>query len=260
MSLCQSRSLLTRILPAALLLLLGACSSMPETDHTAGWGPEEYYQEARDAISNENYEQALNWFSQLESRYPYGRYAQQAQIETIYLHYKLGDSVSAVAAANRFIKLHPRHPNVDYAYYLRALASSKRELSMVENAVGFKSDRRDVTSLREAFGYFRELVTRFPDSRYSEDSVKRMGAIRNELARYELMVAEQYLARGAYLAVVNRAKYVLEHYPRSSAIGDALVLMVRGYRGLEMTELAADTLKVLRANHPEHPALAELEK
>ncbi len=260
MSLCQSCSQTSRALLAALLLLLAGCSTMPETDQTAGWGPEEYYQRAQSSISSSNYMQALNWFSQLESRYPYGRYAQQAQLETIYVHYKLDDGVSAVAAADRFIKLHPRHPNVDYAYYLRALASSMTQQGLVEGFVGLESDKRDVSQQREAFGYFRELITRFPNSRYTEDALKRMTAIRNDLARYELMIAEQYLQRGAYLAVVNRAKYVLEHYPRSSAIPDALALMVRGYRGLEMNDLAADTLEVLRSNHAGHPALTELEK
>ncbi len=261
MPLKQSRTLSIHLLLIALLALLAGCSSMPETDQTAGWGAERYYQEAQDALSNSNYTEALNWYSQLETRYPYGRYAQQAQLETIYTHHKLGDGISAVAAAERFIKLHPRHPHVDYAYYLRALASAEPHRGLFEKLAGIDSDeKRDVSGLREAFNFFRELITRFPDSRYSEDAIKRMSALRNALAHYELMVAEQYLERGVFLAVVNRGKYVLEHYPRSSAIGDALVLMVRGYRGLEMSELAADTLKVLRANHPEHPALAELEK
>lgn len=163
-----------------------------------------------------------------------------------------------MAAADRFIKLHPRHPNVDYAYYLRGLATYEQGEGAFESLFPQDKAQRDPASLRESFNYFKELVTRFPDSRYTPDAIERMTELRNTLARHELLVADYYLRRGSYLAAVNRAKYVLENYQRSTAIPDALALMVKAYRLMGMKDLADDALRVLEMNHPEHPALLEL--
>ena len=245
-----------RILSIFSLLLLAGCASMSE-DETAGWTVEEFYQTAKEALDNGDYATAIDYFTKLEARYPYGRYAQQAQLETIYAHYKDNEPASAVAAADRFIKLHPRHPNVDYAYYLRGLATfdqGKGALNL------FKQDKaqRDPASLRESFNYFKELVTRFPNSRYAPDAIERMTELRNTLARHELVVADYYLRRGSYLAAANRAKYVLENYQQSLAIPDALVMLVKAYRLMGLHDLANDALRVLEMNHPQHPGLAEL--
>ena len=246
-----------RILSIFSLILLTACSTLSE-DETEGWTVEQFYQTAKDALDDGDYATAIDYFTKLEARYPYGRYAQQAQLETIYAHYKDNEPASAVAAADRFIKLHPRHPNVDYAYYLRGLATFEQGEGALEKIFPKDRAQRDPASLRESFNYFKELVSRFPNSRYTPDAVKRMTELRNTLARHELLVADYYLRRGSYLAAVNRAKYVLENYQRSLAIPDALVLLVKGYRLMGLDDLATDSLRVLEMNYPEHPALVEL--
>lgn len=241
-----------------LLATLGGCASLSE-DETAGWSAEQLYQDAKEALDNGEYERAITAYTKLESRYPYGRYAQQAQLETIYAHYKAGEGSSAVAAADRFIKMHPRHPSVDYAYYLRGLATYDQSKAFFDRF--FKQDpaERDPAGVRESFNYFKELVTRFPNSRYSPDALMRMTVLRNTLARHEVQAAEYYLKRGTYLAAANRGKYVLENYQQSTAIPDALVIMVKAYRQLGLTDLADDALRVLVLNHPEHPELHGLQ-
>jgi outer membrane protein assembly factor BamD len=248
-----------RILSIFSLTLLSACSTMSE-DPTENWTVEQFYENAKEALDNGDYSGAVDRFTQLEARYPYGRYAQQAQLETIYAHYKAKDPVSAVAAADRFIKLHPRHESVDYAYYLRGLATFNQGEGAFEGLFPQDRAKRDPASLRESFNFFKELVTRYPNSRYTPDAIKHMTELRNILARHELVAAEYYLKRGSYLAAANRGKYVLENYQRSTAVPEALVLMVKAYRLMGMNDLAGDALRVLELNHPNHPALAELKK
>ncbi len=243
----------------SLLSLLIACATVDE-DPTAQWSAEQLYNEARSALDAGNYEQAIENYTKLESRYPYGRYAQQAQLETIYTHYKAGEASSAVAAADRFIKFHPRHPNVDYAYYLRGLATFDQSSGFLDKLLDSDPAERDPAAIRESFNYFKELVSRFPNSRYSPDAVQRMTQLRNTLARHEIHAANYYLKRGTYLAAANRAKYVLENYQRSTSIPEALVIMVKAYRKLGMTRLADDALQVLEQNHRDHPGLDELKQ
>lgn len=243
----------------SLLSLLVACASMSD-DPTSGWSAEQLYQDAREALDNGEYERAIEGYTKLESRYPYGGYAQQAQLETIYAHYKAGESSSAVAAADRFIKFHPRHANVDYAYYLRGLTTYDQNKGFFSSYFDQDPAERDPAGVRESFNYFKELVTRFPNSRYTPDALKRMTVLRNTLAKHELYAAAYYLKRGTYLAAVNRAKYVLENYQQSTAIPDALVIMVKAYRKMGLNDLADDALRVLELNHPERPELAELKK
>jgi outer membrane protein assembly factor BamD len=241
----------------SLLLGLVACASLNE-DPTAGWSAERIYQEAREALDNGEYERAIENYTKLESRYPYGRYAEQAQLDTIYSHYKAGESSSAVAAADRFIKFHPRHASVDYAYYLRGLATFDQNKGFLTSLFKLEPAERDPAGVRDSFNYFKELVTRFPNSRYSPDALKRMTQLRNTLASHEVHAAAYYLERGTYLAAANRAKYVLENYQQATAIPDALVIMVKAYRKMELNDLAADALRVLELNYPEHPGLQEL--
>ncbi len=246
-----------RFLSMLSLLLLAGCAGLA-TDETAEWSVEEFYQAAKEALNSGDYVTAIDYFTKLEARYPYGRYAQQAQLETIYAHHKDSEPAAAVAAADRFIKLHPRHPNVDYAYYMRGLVTKEQGKGALEGLFPSDLTQRDPASLRESFNYFKELVTRFPDSRYTPEAITYMTELRNTLAHHELVVARYNLERGAHLAAVNRAKYVLENYQRSTAIPDALVLMVKAYRLMALPDLAADTLRVLELNHPNHPGLAEL--
>ncbi len=241
----------------SLLAALIGCSTLGK-DPTDDWTPEQFYEEARDALENGEYERAIENYTKLESRYPYGRYAQQAQLETIYAHYKAEEVASAVAAADRFIKLHPRHQSVDYAYYLRGLATYDQTKGFLDRFFDLDPAERDPGGMRESFNYFNELVRRFPNSKYSADAIKRMTQLRNMLARSEVYAAEYYLKRGTYLAAANRAKYVLENYQRSTAIPDALVVMVKAYRKMGLNDLAEDALRVLQLNHPEHTGLKEL--
>jgi len=233
-----------------LLTFLAGCASVGTPDETSGWSAEQLYSEGKEALQDGNYEIALELFSKLEARYPYGRYAQQAQLETIYAHYRAKEPAAAIAAAERFIKLHPRHPYVDYAYYMRGLASFYPGENFLERYFPQDKSQRDPQTARQAFNYFRELVTRFPRSRYSPDAVQRMTHLRNNLAEYELKVADYYLRRGAHLAAANRGKYVLENYPGAPAVPGALVTMIQAYRHMEMKELAADALRVLKQNYP----------
>ncbi|MBF0218502.1 MAG: outer membrane protein assembly factor BamD [Gammaproteobacteria bacterium] len=237
-------------LPLLITLLLGGCATTLE-DETADWTAQRFYDEARDALNNESYSEAIKYYTRLEARYPYGRYAQQAQLEVAYAHYKADESAATIAAADRFIQLNPRHANVDYAYYLKGLAAYDIEPGTLDRLGNQDRSERDPKRARESFNFFKELITRFPQSQYREDSIDRMGKLRNSLARYEIHVADYYMRRGAYLAAVNRAKYVVEHYPQTPAVIDAMKLMVNGYRQLKMDDLAADAERVLHHNYPE---------
>ncbi len=251
MRITRALSIFSLLLP---LFILGGCSHIGK-DETHGWSVEQFYERANHQMSRGNYADAVETYTQLEARYPYGRYAQQAQLEVIYAHYKASEPASAVAAADRFIRLHPRHPSVDYAYYLRGLATFDQGSGFLERWVPQDRAKRDPAGMRESFGYFRELVERFPESRYAPDSVARMTILRNNLARHEVLAAQYYLERGIHLAAANRGKYVVEHYPQSTAIPDALAVMVQAYEKMQMHDLAADARRVLELNHPEHELL-----
>ncbi len=220
------------------------------TDPTQDWSAEKFYQEAKSALDSGNFERAIDYFETLEARYPFGPYAEQAEIEVVYAYYKYDEPESALVAADRFIRLHPRHPKVDYVYYLRGLINFDRGQGFVERYFGQDISERDPVPLRQSFQDFSELVTKFPTSRYTPDSRQRLVFLRNNLARYEVHVADYYRRRTAWVAAVNRAKYVVEHYPESPALRDALQLLVEGYTALGYTQLAADTERVLRLNFP----------
>jgi outer membrane protein assembly factor BamD len=220
-----------------------------EIDETKNWNVQRIYQEASQAMRNKDYDKAIKYFSIIESRYPHGRYATQAQIEIPYAYYKKQDPAAAIAAADRFIKLHPHHPNVDYAYYLKGLAVFN-ERGIIEKLTDQEISDRDPKALRESFMAFKELVTRFPDSKYVKDATQRMTYLVNKLAEHELHVARYYMKRQAYLAAVNRCKYVLTEYPDSPSQEEALVIMVSAYDLMGMEDYKQDTLRVLKANYP----------
>lgn len=247
---------LNRLIALLALLTLSGCAGW-STDETAGWSAQQFYEKAKESLDGGDYQQAIDYYGKLESRYPYGAYTEQAQLETAYAHYKADEPAAAVAAADRFIKLHPRHANVDYAYYMRGLASFEAERNFLENLIKQDTSKRDPTTARESFNYFRELVTLFPQSKYTPDATQRMTWLRNKLAQYELNVADYYLRRGAPLSAANRAKYVVENFQGTPGVADALAIMVQAYRQMEQPELAADALRVLQLNHPDHPFLKQ---
>ncbi|NBO10634.1 MAG: outer membrane protein assembly factor BamD [Methylophilaceae bacterium] len=225
-----------------------------EIDETKGWQADRIYQEADAKMRDRDYDKALKYYKILESRYPHGKYAAQAQLETAYAYYKKSDPVSCVAAADRFIKLHPNHPNVDYAYYMRGLASFT-ERGMIEKLTSQEINDRDPKQLNSSFLAFKELISRFPESRYAKDSALRMTYLVNALAAHELHVARYYMKRGAYLAAANRCKYVLENYPHATGMEEALVILISAYDSLEFNDLKEDTMRVLKTNYPDSKML-----
>lgn len=238
------------------LLFLAGCSSTPEgkEDETADWSAAELYKAAKDEQTSGDYDLAIKHFESLESRFPFSKYTPQAQLETAYSYYKYEEYDMAISSADRFIKLQPRHPNVDYAYYIRGIASFHKKDTPLEFLDNADPSQKDPASARESFNYFSDLVKRYPKSKYAADSIKRMRFQRNTLAQHELNVADYYVKRGAYVAAVNRAKYVVENYPRTPAIPHALVLLASAYKSLDMQDLANDTNRVLDLNFPNYVA------
>jgi len=233
-----------------LILLLSACAATPqgEEDETRDWTAEKFFQEAKEALNQGAFQEAIELFNKLEARFPFGRYAQQAQLETAYAYFKYDEPKSAISEANRFIKLNPRHVNVDYAYYLRGLASFTESATELEQTLGKNPADIDAGKARQAFDYFKELVQNFPRSRYARDSQQRMIYLRELLAKNELRAAQYYYDAHAYVAASNRAKYVIEHYQETHAIVDAMRLLVKSYQKLKLEDLAKDVQRVLELN------------
>ncbi|MBK7952898.1 MAG: outer membrane protein assembly factor BamD [Candidatus Accumulibacter sp.] len=235
-----------------LACLISGCGLFPEAkDETAGWSANKLYAEAKDALNSNSYAKAIKYFEKLESRYPYGRYAQQAQIDIAYAYWKDLEPASAIAACDRFIKLHPNHPNVDYVYYLRGLINFNEDLGIMGSISNQDMTERDPKGARESFDAFRELVTRFPDSKYTPDAILRMKYLVNALASLELHVARYYMKRGAYLAAANRAQYAVLNYPDAPATEEALFIMVKAYDALALADLRDDAERVMRKNFPD---------
>ena len=239
------------------VLLLAGCGILSggETDETAGWSAQRLYGEAKDAMAAKEWTKAIRYFEKLEARYPYGRFAQQAQLEAAYAHYKEGERASAVAAVDRFIKLYPNHPNVDYAYYLKGLINFNEQQGLLSWLNNQDLSDRDPKSTREAFDAFREVVTRFPDSRYAADAADRMRYLVNALASHEVHVARYYMRRSAYVAAVNRAQAAIKNYPQSPAVEEAIHILMQAYDALGMAELRDAAERVMRTNFPESPYL-----
>ncbi|MGH8752255.1 MAG: outer membrane protein assembly factor BamD [Burkholderiales bacterium] len=246
-----------RSLTLIVCLLLNGCFLFSDKEDTATIPASELFAKAKDDMNDGNYEQAIKKFEVLESRYPYGKYAEQAQLEVAYAYYKSEDAASTVAACDRFIKLHPSHPSVDYAYYLKGLANYNENLGLVANIVREDIAERDPKTARESYDTFKELTTRFPGSRYAEDAGARARFLLNSLAQHELYVARYYMQRKAYVAAANRAQAVLQSYPQSPAIEEALLIMVQAYDAMGVVQLRDDAERVLRHNFPDSKYLAK---
>ena len=237
-------------------VLVAACGLLPDAeDETKGWSAQKLYAEAKDGLNGGRYEEAIKLYQKLEARYPYGRFAQQAQIEIAYAYYKDAEPTQAVAAAERFIKLHPNHPNVDYAFYLRGLANFNDDLGIMGHVSGQDLTERDPKAARDAFEAFKDLATRFPESRYTPDAIARMNYLLNALAAHEIHVARYYMKRSAYVAAANRAQFALKTYPQAPANEEGLVILVKAYDALGMSDLRNDAERVLKRNFPNSPYL-----
>ncbi len=235
-----------------LTMLLGGCGLLPEVkDETVGWSANKLYTSAKEALNEGSYESAIKYYEKLESRYPYGRFAQQAQIDLAYAYWKSDEKESAIAACNRFIKLHPNHPNVDYVYYLRGLINFNEDLGLLGHLSAQDMTERDPRGARESFDSFRELITRFPDSKYTPDARMRMTYLVNALAQLEVHVARYYMKRGAYVAAANRAQYAVKAYPDVPATEEALFILVKAYDEMGMDGLRDDAERVMRKNFPD---------
>jgi len=243
---------LFRTLFAILLAgFIAGCGLLPEQkDETTGWSAAKLYSEAKDAQSDGAWDKAAKYMEKLEARYPYGRYALQAQLELGYIYWKANETGSALAACDRFIKLHPNHPAVDYIYYLKGVINFNEDLGLVGYLSAQDPTERDPKAARDSFDAFRELATRFPNSKYTPDAVLRMNYLVNALASQEVHVARYYMKRGAYIAAANRAQFAVKTYPNAPAIEEALFVMVLAYDKLEMNDMRDDTERVMRKNFP----------
>lgn len=233
-----------------LTLGLAACATQEAYDETRGWTVDRLYAEAHDELNSGNYTRAIKLYETLEARFPYGRYAQQAQMDLAYTHYKDGDPELAVAAADRFIRLHPSHPNIDYMYYLKGLVYYNDDSSLMSKWTGQDMSERDPKAAKEAYQAFRELVSRYPNSKYAPDTREKLNRLVNALGGYEMHVARYYMKRGAFLAAANRAQTVVKEYSNTPNMEEALAIMVAAYDKLGMKQLSDDSRRVLSLNYP----------
>jgi outer membrane protein assembly factor BamD len=242
-----------RALLAAMMLAFAAagCNLLPnQKDETANWSAEKFYNEAHAAMVEGNYTRAVKLFEQLESRYPYGRYAQQAILEGAFSNWRASEQALATAACDRFIRTYPNHPNIDYAYYLKGLVYFREDQGMFGYVYELDLSERDPKQMRESFAAFKELVEKFPDSRYAEDARYRLQYLSNALGMYEVHVAQYYYNRGAYVAAANRAQLALVSYPQTASNEHALNVLAESYRKLGLTQLADDTRRILEKTFP----------
>ncbi len=243
----------TFLLAGICFLVLSACSSNKEQEYTYS-AESELYEAVQRHLASSRWESAIQNLQALEEHFPFGKHAEQAQLELIYAHLEDNDPDAATIAADRFITLHPQHRNVDYAYYMKGLSAYVKDIDFISTIIPSDRTLRDPGAARESLTFFTLLLTQYPESTYAADAQKHILALRNLLARSEINVANYYFKRGAYLASVNRGRYVLENFQESPAVPDALAVMIQGYHLLDMDELASRTESVLRLNYPDHPA------
>ncbi len=235
--------------PLLIALLLSGCSSIfGEKDETKGWSQQKLYNEASSELAAGGYEKAIEYYEKLEARYPFGKYAHQAQLDVAYAYYKADEPESALAAADRFIKFHPGHPAVAYAYYLKGLVNFNRSKGFLSRLLPTDVSQRDAGAALDSYKDFERVIKEFPDSEYAEDARKRMLYLRNNLARQEVHIARYYIKRGAFVAAAMRANHVVENYQRTPALKDALEVMIEAYTRLGEEDLARDAQRVLALN------------
>jgi outer membrane protein assembly factor BamD len=248
---------LTLVFIAGLSLAITGCSSSAQKTNAANVSEQKLYKTAQNYLKRNQFILGIEALQKLESDFPFGKYANSAQLALIYAYYRSDELPLADSSARRYIRLHPNHPNVDYAYYIRGLSAFPKPSSLFQSALGTDLSKRDMKTTRTSFVYFSDLARRFPDSQYTPDALKRMEYLRNLLARHEITVANYYLDIEAYLAAVNRGRHVIENYQGSPSVPDALALMVQSYTAMSMSALAKDSLEVLSFNYPDYPALTK---
>lgn len=229
---------------------LAACSTAPK-DVTADWSVEKLYAEAQDQVRTGVWDKAIQYFDKLEARAAGTALAQQAQLEKAYAQYKFGEKPQALATLDRFIRLHPASPAMDYALYLKGLANFNDNLGLFSGITQQDLSERDQKAAKDSYETFRQLTTRFPDSKYTADARQRMVYIVNALAAYEVHVARYYASRGAHVAAVSRAQQAITDYQGVPAIEEALAILVYSYNALGLAPLRDDAKRVLATNYPQ---------
>ena len=244
----------TALVALSLALVLGGCGFFGKViDPHKDWQAADYYKAAKEQFDSENWDASIKLYDQLEAKFPFGRFAQQAALESAYAYYKTNETAQCVSTLDKFIKAHPNHPNVDYALYLKALANFKEDLGALSRFISQDLADRDPKAARESFEGFKDLVARYPDSKYVEDSRERMAYLVEALGRHEVNVARYYLQRRIYLAAANRAQEALYRFPNSPSRREALDILVESYDRMGMTELRDDAKKVIAKNYPADP-------
>lgn len=239
---------------AGLSLLLSGCAGNQSTADLEK-AERSLYLEARSAMDGNNFIRSIELLEALETKYPLGRFSEQALLEQIYAQYRSQNFTAARATAERFIRLHPRHAQVDYAYYMKGLSSYMAGRYMLEGLELIDISERDLGATRDAFAEFDTFLRRYPDSRYATDARQRMLYIRNVLARREIFIAQFYIKKGGYVAAIKRSQYALENYPTAGVSGDALAALTEAYLHLGMEEQARETLTLLKSRYPKHKQL-----
>lgn len=243
----------SRLLALALLAALFAVSGCrKDKEFQSGLNAEQIYTSARKSMNSKNWAACIGAFKALQTRFPFGRYTEQSMLDLSYCYFKAAEPENALSTLDRFIRTYPRHPNVDYAYYLKGLVNFEQNLGFLEKLMPKRVADRDQSMAQDSFLDFAELIRRFPDSRYVADARQRMIFLRNNLAAYEITVAEYYLRREAYIAAANRARYALETYPNTPQNEEALIILHKAYTELELTELAEGSMTVLALNYPDN--------
>ena len=243
------------VLGGFLAVLAGGCAWFGGDEDLDGETSEQaLYRLAQAGLRTGNFTQSITRLERLEARFPFGRYAEQAQLELIFANHMTRDFDAANAAADRFIRLHPQHPNVDYAYYMKGMTAMAKDRGNSGRFMRTSLAQRDVTNVRQAFADFGELLRRHPESEYAKDAQQRMIYLRNVLAESETSIASYYLGRGAYVAAANRARHVVENYAQTPAVPDALVVLVEANWKLGLEDAANDALAVLALNFPDYRA------
>lgn len=246
-----------RLLACVAFLALAGCGLLPDTvDETTNLNAEQIYKLAHEALGEGNYTRAIKLFETLEARFPYGRFAQQAILELAYANYRAGETAASVAACDRFIRTFPNNQNVDYAYYLKGLVNFREDQGLLGYVYELDLAEREPKGMRDSFAAFKELVAKFPESRYAGDATDRMLYLTNSLAKYEVIVARYYYNRGAYIAAINRAQAAIVGYPRTAANEGALDVLAKSYDKLGLTQLRDDSLAILRKTFPDSIYLA----
>ncbi len=243
-----------------LIACLGGCKTWgklfgDKEQETETLPVEQMYAEAKQSMDGRNYDRSARYYQRLVSRFPYGEYSEQAQLELAYVQFKVARYEEATSTIERFIRTYPTHRHIDYAYYLKALINFDRNSSLVLRMLRQDMSSRDLGGPTQSLVDFGDVVRRYPNSRYAPDARQRMIYLRNLLARHEINVGLYYLRRDAYVAAANRGKFVLQTYPQSEYDGDAVALMARAYTEMGQEQLAADARKVLELNYPQHEYL-----